>query len=335
MSSVAQAETLRLAFWDISLTRKGPGLLLRDIHKGTDAQIGAARDIIEEVAPDVLVLTGFDTDAEGRTLFAFADMFEMRFPHRFTQVGNEGRATGVDMDGDGLSGTARDTQGYGNFSGNAGMAVLATEPYPLTLEQDFTELLWRDLPDNALQDDTLPDGVAEIQRLSSAGHWVVRAGSMQLLVHAGTPPVFDGPEDRNGRRNHDETALWLHVLDGALGTPVKEPFVIAAKANADPLDGDGRPEAIAALLAHPRLQDPKPISQGAADEATPDHRGDPALDTANWDDPDPGNLRVDYILPSKSFEVLDAGVMWPADGSPAAQVSRHGLVWVDLRASKP
>ena len=63
------------------------------------------------------------------------------------------------------------------------------------------------------------------------------------------------------------------------------------------------------------------------------HRGDPALDTANWRDVDgPGNLRISYILPSADWAVVDSGLIWPEpSGSDGSPVTRHGLVWVDLR----
>ena len=110
--------------------------------------------------------------------------------------------------------------------------------------------------------------------------------------------------------------------------------------NLDPFDGAGAREAIAGLLAHPRLQDPRPTSRGGA-AAGPEgvnggHDGDPALDTADWrdDGEGPGNLRVDYVLPSADLEVTAAGVFWPAAGEPladaAATASAHRLVWVDL-----
>ena len=63
--------------------------------------------------------------------------------------------------------------------------------------------------------------------------------------------------------------------------------------------------------------------------------GDPALDTADWrDDGGPGNLRVDYVLPSAGLAITGSGVFWPAPGAPladaAVEASDHRLVWVDL-----
>ncbi|WP_353620371.1 hypothetical protein [Paracoccus aerodenitrificans] len=58
------------------------------------------------------------------------------------------------------------------------------------------------------------------------------------------------------------------------------------------------------------------------------------MDTADWPDGKPGNLRVSYVLPSAGMEVLDAGVVWPEAGEElylaARTASAHRLVWVDL-----
>ena len=47
----------------------------------------------------------------------------------------------------------------------------------------------------------------------------------------------------------------------------------------------------------------------------------------------PGNLRVDYVLPSAGLEITGAGVFWPVEGEPGAALigaSDHRLVWVDV-----
>jgi hypothetical protein len=108
------------------------------------------------------------------------------------------------------------------------------------------------------------------------------------------------------------------------------------------VDGDGRPEALTALLNHPLLQDPAPKSpvgaalaaaDGGANEA---HQGDPMLDTANWDDRPggPGNLRVDYVLPSRDWIVAGSGVLWGSGHGDVDLRPRHGLVWADLVANR-
>lgn len=324
---------IRIATWTPDLSRKGPGLLLKDIRSGKDAQIAAAVQVIVAARPDVLVLTGFDWDHDGLALTAFADLLTaagMDYPHRHASQPNGGMATGLDLDGDGRLGTADDAQGFGLFTGQNGMAVLSR--LPLGAVTDHSAELWRDLPGN-LMPPAAPEAAAA-QRLSSTAHWEVPvttpSGPVTLLAWSATPPVFDGPEDRNGRRNHDEAAYWLDRLPQGR-------FVLIGDANLDPVDGDGRPQALRALIA--AAQDPKPASEGAARApqtgANARHTGDPALDTAAWPAADgPGNLRVDVILPSRDLVVSAAGVLWPAPGAPLADVvaaaSRHRLVWVDL-----
>ena len=90
----------------------------------------------------------------------------------------------------------------------------------------------------------------------------VPGGPVWLLAWHATPPVFDGPEDRNGRRNHDEAAFWLRLLDGRCWcrrSPSR--FVLLGDANLDPAAAKGAGGALAALLAIQRVQDPVP--QGA------------------------------------------------------------------------
>nr|WP_226782207.1 endonuclease/exonuclease/phosphatase family protein [Oceaniglobus trochenteri] len=353
-------DPLRIATFNVELARAGPGLLLRDLASGTDKQGALIAGIVAHVAPDVLVLQGVDHDHDGLALAALTQLLAKAghaMPHRFALSPNSGVPTGQDMDGNGRTGEPRDAQGHGRFSGEGGMAVVSRLPIDAARSVSFTPLLWADLPQGIPPVvDGLPFPSAQafgVQRLSSVAHWQVAinlpdGGTLDLLTWHATPPVFDGPEDRNGRRNHDETALWLRLLDGALDVPPPAgPFVVIGDANLDPADGNGRPGALAALLADPRLQDPQPRSHGGIAAAQDDggvnarHRGDPALDTADWNDAgakDPGNMRVDYILPSTHWRVTDAGVFWPAPDDPLRPLlgeggngaSRHRLVWADL-----
>ncbi len=92
-----------------------------------------------------------------------------------------------------------------------------------------------------------------------------------------------------------------------------------------------------------------PASQGGIDRAAAQpgnetHLGDPAHDTADFSEPPfgPGNLRADYVLPSKTLQIRDAGVFWPADDDPLIRLtgtglfgdpvptSDHRLVWIDV-----
>ncbi|WP_207899542.1 endonuclease/exonuclease/phosphatase family protein [Rhodovulum adriaticum] len=349
--AVAGADTLRVASYNTELSRRGPGLLLGAILGGKDEQVAAVVQVIAAARPDILVLQGVDYDAEGRALAALADRLGragLAYPHRFALAPNRGVRTGLDLDGDGRLGGPGDAQGFGYFTGQEGMAILSRFPIRADAVRDLSGLIWADMPGAVLPmraGRPFPTAAAQaVQRLSTTGHWdvpvQVGATVLHLLAYHATPPVFDGPEDRNGLRNRDELRLWLRYLEGALPgpPPPRDRFVLLGDANLDPVDGDGHGAAMRALLADPRLTDPAPRSaggraaawQGGANAA---HRGDPALDIADWDDDGPGNLRVDYVLPSADLAVVGAGVLWP-DGGPLAETvavaSRHRLVWVDI-----
>lgn len=320
----AFADPLRLAYFNTELQRDGPGLLLRDLQRGKDDQIAAVIDVLTATQPDIVVLQGIDWDLEGRAAAALQDRLSaagLPLPHRFAAAQNGGRASGLDLNGNGRLGEAEDAHGYGEFTGQGGLLVLSRFPIAAAEVQDFTAFLWRDLPGALLPIPGIDPDITAQQRLPASAHWVVPVdtggnGRLWLGTFAAAPPVFDGPEDRNGRRNHDEVAFWRHYLDGAFG-PVPQGFVLAGNADQDPDQGDGRREAIRALLARPELRDP--IGPGA---------------TVDWTDIDVGKLRVTYILPGPEWQVTASGTHWPDAGTPAgataALASRHRLIWVDL-----
>jgi hypothetical protein len=348
-ASAQSSDFVRIAIFSAPLSRDGPGLLLRDIGRHDDAEITAIAAIINHTSPDILILTDFDYDAGGAALSAFSDILTDPYPHQFALRTNAGLQTGLDIDGDGYTGDARDAMGYGRFLGDGGMAILSRHSVDVNNVTDLSDLLWRDVPDAVLPQmngKAFPsDDVQAMLRVSSAGHWIVPINisgqTITLLVFSATAPVFDGPEDFNGLRNRDELRVWEAVLDGTLVLPPINPILIG-NVNADPFDGQGLRSGIAGVLARPDLQDTKPMSAGARQAADPDQIGDPALDTADWsnDGPDngPGNLRVSYILPSRDLNVTDAGVFWPAVNDPLAALlgsdglaaGPHRLVWVDV-----
>ncbi len=335
-ATAAQAETLRVATYNPDLSAPGPGLLLHDLRKvDTPPQRAAVVAAIAALDADVLVLTGVDYDLRGEALAALNALLAAAgspYPYRLALRPNTGVPTGRDLDRNGQLGEPRDAQGWGRFAGEGGMAVLSRLPIGPDV-RDFSGFLWADLPGNLMPPD---DPGKDVQRLHTTGAYevpIVLPGgkSLRLLVFYASPPVFDGPEDRNGRRNHDEAAFWLRLLDGGLSMPPPAgPFVILGQTSLDPMDGDGRPEALRALLAHPALQDPEP--RGDHGRVDPGQAGDAALDTALYDGL--GGLRVSVILPSADLVVRDAAVLWPPDSDPMAATlaaaSRHSPIWVDL-----
>jgi hypothetical protein len=328
---------LRVATWNVGLDRTGPGLLVAELSRNEAPQIAAVVRVLAALDADVILLTAMDYDRGGVALGLLADRLAAAgtpYPHRFALRPNTGMQTGLDVDGNGRVGDPADAQGWGLFSGQGGMAVLSRLPIDADAARDFSGFLWRDLPGAMIPSGTAPD-LLEVQRLATTGFWDVpvltEAGPLHLLAWHATPPVFDGPEDRNGRRNHDEAAFWRLFLDGALPMPPPDgPFVLLGDGNLDPADGDGLRDGMAALLAHPAVQDPAPRGTHARSE--PAHAGDPALDTSIYDDI--GGLRLDYVLPAAGLQVSGAGVLWPGSEDPLAAdlaaASRHFPVWVDI-----
>lgn len=347
LAGPAGAGSLRIATYNTELAREGPGLLLRDILSGKDEQVGALVKVIASAGPDILLLQGVDYDFDGHALGALARALEAAgqpYPFSYAPRPNTGMASGFDLDRDGRLNEPEDAQGFGRFSGQGGMALLSRLPIDSAASRDFSDFLWKDLPGaNLPEQDGAPyyaPDITDALPLANSGMWDVVVSlpdgtGLHLLAMDAQTPVFDGPEDRNGRRNGDQLRFWRLLLDGALPFAAPEgPVVLVADANLDPEDGAGLRSEIAALIEDPRLQDPLPVSPGGALAANPGHRGDPARDTVDWDDPDPGNLRVDYVLPGAGLTVTGAGVVWPAPGDPLASdvqaASRHRLVWVDI-----
>lgn len=362
---------VRVATFNAALARKGPGLLLKDLTEG-DAQAAAVAEIVLRVRPDILLINELDHDPEGRALGAFRQLLADGVAGldgiayaAWAGPQNVGEPSDRDLDGDGRTAGPGDAWGYGRFPGQYAMAVLSRLPFDPGAVRSWRLLRWAEMPDarRPLNPDGTafhPDATWEAMRLSSKAHWAVPiplpdGRVLTLLAAHPTPPVFDGPEDRNGRRNADEIRLLVEILDDAPwltddagrggGLAATAPVVVAGDLNADPADGEGDSAQIRALLQHPRLQDPLPRSPGAAAGTLPG-RGDRALHTADWPGAPGGplRLRVDYVLPSRDLRVLDTGVFWPAPGQPLARLtaggwraasSDHRLVWVDLALDAP
>ena len=361
----ASAGTIRFATFNASMSRNAAGELEAALRDGDDPRIAKVAAIVGAVDPDVILINEFDYGA-GRDRIFVQNYLDGAWPFSFIAPSNTGVATGLDLDGDGIAGSepgtfelARDSHGFGTFEGQYGMVVLSRHEILVDEVRTFRTFLWKDMPGARLP--TRPDGtsfysdaVLEVLRLSSKSHWdvPVRIGEevVHFLVCHPTPPVFDGPEDRNGTRNADEIRFWSDYVAGAEyiyddaglrgGLAQDALFVIAGDMNADPVDGESVPGAIRQLLEHPLIDaSATPQSDGGAAAAAAQggansgQRGDPRLDTADFNDSGPGNLRVDYVLPSAALEWVQAGVFWPVEGDPRAEwidTSDHRLVWIDV-----
>lgn len=313
--TAAAADPIRIATYATELERRGPGLFLRDLKRGAE-DIDFVLTRISEIEADIIVLQGIDYDLGGVALTLLAQ--KTGYPHSFARAPNTGQPVDVDLDGDGRVGRPRDAQGYGWFSGQGGMAILSRYPIDTSGVLDYSALLWRDMPGATLpQTDAGPflsEDALAVQRLSTTAHWavpiVIGARRITLLTAHATPPVFDGPEDRNGLRNADELRLLARMF-----TAVEGPAVVLGDFNLDPYAGDGRREVMRAFLKSPRLQDPLE-----------------ELPTADFGADGAGELRVSYVLPTRDFEVTASDVSWkdPPEAMEDRRMTQHHPVWVDL-----
>jgi hypothetical protein len=368
----------RIATFNCSLNRPTLGGLRASLATPDDAQARAVAEIIQRVRPDILLLQEFDYDAAGESMRDFQandlgrsqnGQAPLEFRYTYSAESNTGVPSGLDFDNDGAVGGGADALGFGEFPGQYGMALFSR--YPVTKVRTFRKFLWRDMPGAMLPDrietpppfDWYSPEELAVLPLSSKSHWDVgvKLGSrtLHLLASHPTPPAFDGPEDRNGLRNHDEIRFWSDYLSraryirddaGRRGGFAGGSFVIMGDQNSDPEDGGSHRDAIMALLANPRVNSGfVPRSDGAHEAAAAQgganasQKGDPRNDTADFNDRVAGNLRVDYLLPSRDLVVCGGGVFWPREAAPEARLvwgdrpapsSDHRLVWIDVSADR-
>ncbi len=372
LSNWLPAQNVKVATFNAALNRSEKGALLQELLSDEKSmQLTYVAEIIQRVQPDILVLQEFDYDEEDRALRIFEEKYlsvsqndaePIDFPYFYLPETNTGYNSGEDLDNDGKYNGPGDAFGYGAFPGQYGFLILSKYPIVLQEIRTFQHFLWKDMPDALLPiypesgDSYFNKSDLAVFRLSSKNHVdvpvLVGKDTIHILASHPTPPVFDGPEDRNGKRNHDEIRLWADYISGdgkvsylyddkgkkgALPTNAK--FVICGDQNADPFDGDSYQGAIRQLLEHPKvhagLVDGKivPSSKGGIENAKnmeAGHRGNPAFDTAGW------GLRVDYVLPSANLNIKDSGVFWPKSKKKYAYLtapkasSDHRLVWVEI-----
>jgi 3-phytase len=263
-----------------------------------------------------------------------------------------------------------DCWGYGRYPGQYAMVLLSQYPIDERAVRSFRTFRWKDMPEARLPDDqsTAAPGdwysAAALDEfpLSSKSHWDVPIDidgrTIHVLASHPTPPTYDGAEDRNGRRNHDEIRFWVdyigppeqsqYIYDDATkrgGLPREALLVIMGDLNGDPQDGQGQ-DGIARLLACSRIAEaPIPESDGGEEQAAlqggvnATHQGNPRYDTLDAaDEEGPGNLRLDYVLPASELESVASGVFWPKNrdryfplvGTFPFPSSDHRLVWRDI-----
>lgn len=371
---ISEPVSLRVATFNVSMdasnylsneeVQKQGATALTDALAQQHPQIKAIAEIIQHIRPDVLVLNEFDYVDENKGINVFRSDYLLQsqngespidYPYVYLAPVNTGVPSPYDLSGDGVaSGTGNDAWGFGWYPGQYGMVVLSKYPIKTQQVRTFQLFKWKDMPGalapinpNTSEPFYSNEAWQEF-RLSSKSHWDVpidvNGHELHLLVSHPTPPVFDGKEDRNGRRNFDEIRFWAdyiqpHLSDyiyddngatGGLGA--EKAFVIAGDLNASVESKDNVPGAIDQLLDHALVNANKtPTSKGGVAH-TPDNP-QAGTHTAGW------RKRADYVLPSVyGIELIQSGVFWPTATEPKAELvqnrgasSDHRLVWIDIQ----
>jgi len=372
----AQVTEIKVATFNVSMESSnylprgetGNAQVLADILATRDnQQVKNTAAIIQRVRPDVVLLNEFDyIEQPEQGVQAFIKNYlnqaqhgskPIDYPYFYYSTVNTGQPSPFDLDNDGkATGVGADAWGFGFYPGQYGMMILSKFPIDIANVRTFQHFKWRDMP--GFMPTTKQDGSPwysneawQQMPLSSKSHWDVPISvdnkTVHILASHPTPPVFDGPENRNGIRNHDEIRFWLDYLTPAKagyiyddngkvgGLAEKRRFVLLGDLNAS-ADGDGDAinSAIKALVSHHRIeQNFTPASLGAAENSP--ELAHARYHTAGW------RMRADYVLASDfGFNIEDGGVFWPAKneadypliGTRGAS-SDHRLVWLTLEIS--
>lgn len=365
-------KTLKVATFNVSMEAfnylkdrksKPSGTELALALQSGHQQVKNIAEIIQRVNPDIILLNEFDRIGEdSASLKIFISDYlaqsqngqsPIHFPYYYQGPSNTGVVSNVDFnDNQKNAEIPADTYGFGYFPGHFGMALLSKYPLDDTNIRTFQLFKWKDMPDALkpfnpeTQTSYYSEEAWDVFRLSSKSMWdipvIIGDKVIHILASHPTPPVFDGPEDRNGKRNHDEIRLVAdyitpdsssYIYDDKQvkgGLPSDKAFVILGDLNASNVDGDAINDGIERLLLNPAIIDPKPESEGGKLHAKENEHG--KNHTAFW------GMRADYVLPSAfGFNVKSSGVFWPAPTTPEFRLvadrtasSDHRLVWVEL-----
>ncbi|WP_135667641.1 twin-arginine translocation signal domain-containing protein [Halorhabdus rudnickae] len=350
------------------------------VQKTGDDQAGAAAELIQEMRPDVLVVNELTNNIqEGKrtgttNIRAFIDNYlrepqrpdlePIAFPYTFQPPVNTGVLPEKDYDfnKDGSAGEAPgDAYGFGVYPGQYGLAVASQNPIMEDDIRTFQTFKWADMPGNLMpiNDGSMnlnkngryinPDET-EVFRLSSKTHADVPVRmdgeSVHILTSHPTPPQYDGPNNFNGRWNHDEVRFWADYVanadyiyddDGTEGGLWDDQYVLMGDQNAaistarilkpgqtffrendDFYTGELPSSPGAENLGKPhatRIRGPRPGQSGDGETVV---------------------AQLDRVLPSPSLSYEDSGVVWPRPGDDRIETVRaasdHRMVWAELNS---
>jgi len=373
--TMKQQINIKIATFNVSMdatnyvgrdTKRATNTVLKQQLGNGNQQIKNIAEIIQRTRPDIILLNEFDYIAnpqEGIEVFIkqylnisqHSALSAIDYPYYYYAPVNTGKASPFDLTGDGkATGTQGDAWGFGFFEGQYGMMLLSRYPINTQDIRTFQNFKWKDMP-NALRpiepktgQPFYNDEVWAQYPLSSKSHWDVPVNVNGEIIHVlashPTPPVFDGPEDRNGSKNHDEVRFWLDYITPNMadyiyddegkkgGLAPRSRFVIMGDQNSSSTEGNSRKEAINGLLTSALVNDSL-IPQSLGGDLHKSKNPLSKYHTAYW------GMRADYVLPSAfGFDVINNGVFWPNANKDTYRLikdrtasSDHRLVWSELK----
>lgn len=370
---------IRVAAFNIGLDQaRKAGDLARLLQSGDYIPALKSAEIIQRVRPDVLLINEIDGNDGGKTLKIYLEQYlakgqsnqaSVEYPYVYQPTCNTGVSAGISFRDEP---DTIDNFGFGHYDGQYCMALLSRYPIEINAIHTFQYFLWQDLPGALLPtlngESWYSKAGLNAFRLSSKNHVDVPVNVDGKIIHFllshPTPPVFDGEEDRNGTRNHDEIKFWQYYINGGVnwlqddkgqlvsGLKDNSRFVIMGDLNASTVEGDAKSvdgvRAITSLLHDPlvapgfsELQEPLliPKRTGALTPDTQSQSKFALFHTAQW------RMRADYVVPSRyGLNTVSGGVYWPGpeeetldlvtntEQSPSS--SDHRLVWLDVELTE-
>lgn len=356
---------VRVASYNINLIGESSTQadLVSQLDGGAYDKAKKLAEVIQRVRPDIILLNELDYDTTETALQLFNESYlqvaqdlsldPITYTYQYSNEVNTGVLSGMDFNGNGNTTDPEDAYGYGAYPGQYGMALLSMYPIDSEAIRSFQKFLWKDMPNAKLPTNTdgsnyYSDQVLEVFRLSSKSHWdipvEINGQTVHLLASHPTPPVFDGEEDRNGTRNHDEIRFWADYINTDVsdyiyddngttgGLSASSAFIIMGDQNASTVEGDGTDNPMQLLLGNSLVQDSMPASKGGI-ENTPESAYS-SNHTASW------AMRADYVLPSEyAIEVMQSAVFWPTSDNALSSLASesyptdHRLVYADLKVT--
>ncbi len=362
---------IRVAQFNVAMSFPKEGQLYQELDKhrveGThQLRFQRIAATLQQIRPDILLLCEFDHQADDRG-YSSIDLFlseycgteqlgqkAIDYPYRYLAPSNTGTTLATALTGKSEPRLPEDGVGFGCYPGHFNFVLLSKYPIKEDEVMSWRQLAWANKEDHSMPSNYYVEAIANELKLSSKNHIKlpldINGQQLNLVYCHPTPPVFDGEEQRNFRRNSDEIKLLVDILDNAdylrqyeqeqVGYieiiedennryPSKHnekkpqpdlvdgPFVILGDLNNDVLDGDGDKAAMTRLLKHSRIHHEcangrlRPKSRGGFFyHLVLKRRGIERKGKPAYWTHLNG-LRLDYVLPSAELHVVNSGVFWP------------------------